>query len=475
MNFSQFIAIIRARWKIVALIFCVTVVTAGVITKLLPKTYTATASLVIDLKNDPIMGQSFPGILIASFLATQVDIIKSDKVARRAMETLGLTNDPTLKAKYDEAAGNKGDFETWLATAIRKNTEVVPARESSVITVSYKTNNAQQAALVANALVQSYTDVSRDLRVDPARRSSSFFDQQAKQAREKLEQAQTKLSAYQKANGILATDERLDVESARLNDLSAQIVQLQGMTAEANSRAGQAYSAGGDTIADVQNNPVVAGLRSDLSRNEARLKELSARLGDMHPQVIELKASIGELRSRLNAETARVVSGVGVANRIAQSRLAEVRSLYEQQRQKVMRMRDGKDQGAVYQREVESAQRQYDTILARQNQTTLESRDTLTNVAVLSQATTPLIPSSPKSMLNMIAAAVFGTLLGVGAAVLLEFSNRKVRSIDDVVQSLGLPVLGVLPGPGRAGHAQPQSLLARQVLGQLPAPSPKRA
>jgi polysaccharide biosynthesis transport protein len=167
---------------------------------------------------------------------------------------------------------------------------------------------------------------------------------------------------------------------------------------------------------------------------------------------------------------------VGLSNRINQSRVAEVRALYEQQRQKVMKMRDGRDQGSVLYREVDNAQKQYDAILARQTQTQLESRDTLSNVSVLNLANEPLTPSSPKSLLNMVAAVFLGGLLGVGAAVLLEFANRKVRSIDDVVQSLGLPVLGVLPPPDRRGaRAQPTSLLARQVLGQLPAPAPKRA
>lgn len=476
MTFSQFLSILRARWKIVALIFLVTTITAAVITKLLPKTYTATASLVIDLKADPMMGQAYPAMLLATFMATQVDIIRSDKVARKVVADLGLDKDEALKAKFDELKGNKGDFVSWLVTSIRKNTEIVPARESSVIDVSYKTNNAKQAALVANSLVQAYSDVARDLRTDPAKRSSSFYDAQAKTARDQLEQAQAKLTAYQKANGIVATDDRMDTEVARLNELSAQIVSLQAQSADTNSRSANAMGAGGDALSDVQNSPVVAGLRSDLSRSEARLQELTSRLGDNHPQVVELKANINELRNRLAAETRRVVSGVGLASRINNSRVAEVRALYEQQRQKVMKMRDGRDQGSVLYREVDNAQKQYDAILARQTQTSLESRDTLSNVSILNLAQEPLNPSSPKSMLNMLAAVVLGSLLGIGAAVLLEFANRKVRSIDDVVQSLGLPVLGVLPPPDRRGaRAQPHSLLARQVLGQLPGPAPKRA
>ncbi|CAN5786238.1 hypothetical protein BH09PSE5_BH09PSE5_41340 [soil metagenome] len=472
MNFSQFIHILSARWKIVSLIFIVTVAAAVGITLVLPKTYTATAALVIDLKSDPLVGQSYPGILIASYMATQVDVLKSDRVARRVIKTLGFLDNPKLKEKWQESSEGRGDFETWVINAFRKATDIKPSRESSVIEVTYKTDDPKIAALTANTIVQSYIETNRELRVDPAKQSSSFFDQRARQARDTVEQAQAKLSAYQRAKGIVGGMDRLDVEQARMNEYSAQLVALQGLSAESSSRQNQAGA--GDTLQDVINNPLVSGLRSDLSRQEARLQELTARFGDNHPQVVEARASINELRQRVATETRRVVGGVGMNNRINQQRVAEVRALYETQRAKVLRMQDQRDEGAVLQREVENAQRSYDQLLTRVNQSNLESQDTLTNVSVLNLASEPVEPSSPKTLLNIGAAVFLGLILGAGAALILEFMNRKVRSVDDVIQSLGLPVLGIMPAPDSRRLSGGQSMLARGVLGQLPAP-PKRA
>lgn len=472
MNFSQFIHILAARWKIVFMIFAVTVAAAVGITLMLPKTYTATAALVIDLKSDPLVGQSYPGILIASYMATQVDVLKSDRVARRVIKTLGFMDNPKLKDKWVEATQGRGEYETWVIEAVRKATDIKPSRESSMIEVTYKTDDPKVAALAANTIVQSYIETNRELRVDPAKQSSTFFDQRSKQARDSVEQAQAKLSAYQRARGIVGGADRLDVEQARMNEYSAQLVALQGLTAESSSRQNQAGA--GDQLQDVINNPLVSSLRSDLSRQEARLQELTARLGDNHPQVVEAKAIITELRTRVASETRRVVGGVGMNNRINQQRVAEVRSMYEAQRAKVLRMQDQRDEGAVLQREVENAQRAYDQLLTRFNQSNLESQDTLTNVSVLNLASPPVDPSSPKTLLNIGASVFLGLILGAGAALLLEFMNRKVRSVDDVIQSLGLPVLGIMPAPDRHRLAGAQSMLARGVLGQLPSP-PKRA
>jgi hypothetical protein len=74
-------------------------------------------------------------------------------------------------------------------------------------------------------------------------------------------------------------------------------------------------------------------------------------------------------------------------------------------------------------------------------------------------------------------ALVGGTLLALGLVLVLELMNRKVRSLDDVTQLVGVPVIGVMPGPDkqRMLGRKVQPLLARRVLGQLPMPNTRRA
>jgi uncharacterized protein involved in exopolysaccharide biosynthesis len=96
-------------------------------------------------------------------------------------------------------------------------------------------------------------------------------------------------------------------------------------------------------------------------------------------------------------------------------------------------------------REVESAQRNYDNALERLNQYSMQSRLDQTNVTVLNPAVTPLFPSSPKVKLNMALGLMLGLMLGVGLTLLLEMVGRKVRTEQDLVDSTGVPLLGMLP------------------------------
>lgn len=473
MTFGQFLSMVAARWRLVAAIVILAVAAALGVSLALPKQYTATASLVFDIKPDPVSSTGYDGLSWPAFLATQIQILESDRVARRVVGALGMGDDPANRAVWQQSTKGEGEFEGWMAGVLRRNLDVRLTRESNVVTVSYKAADAQVAARVANAFVKAYMDTVIDLRVDPARQYSSFFDNRAKELRQQLEAAQAKLSAFQRQKGLIGTDERLDIENARLNELSAQLVALQALSAESTSRQSQALARGADQLPDVQTNALVSGLKADLLRQEARLQELNSRLGDAHPQVVEAKANISALRSRIEAESRRVASGVGVTNTINRAREAEIRAAYEAQRQRVLRMKENRDEALMYQREVDAAQRALDAVLARYNQSSLESTNTRSNASVLSQASAPLFPSSPKIFLNAFIGLFLGSLVGISLAVVLEMLNRRVRNAEDVTQAIGLPVLGVLPRPDRGGlfgGAAAQPLLARRVLGQLPAP-----
>lgn len=471
MTFGQFLSILRARKWAALLVFLLVVTTTVAVSLILPKQYDATASVVVDIKPDPVSAMVFPTMTMPSFMATQVDILLSDRVALRVIRDLKLLENSDLREQWQTEGEGKGTIEQWLTTVLQKNLDVKPSRESNVINIKYRSPDPRFAAGLANAFAQAYIATTLELRVDPAKQFSAFFVTQSKEARTALEEAQAKLSAYQREKGIIAADERLDVENARLAELSSQLVQIQAISGESGSRQVQAQGASGDRLQEVLSNPVIGSLKADLARNEARLKELSSKFGDNHPQVVEAKANLAELRSRIDAEVGRVTGGVAVTNTINRQREAQVRADLEAQRSKLLQMKAVRDEGQVLVREVESAQRAYDNVMQRLSQTELESQANQSYANLLTTAFPPAEHASPKVVLNAALAIFLGALLAVGFALMLELANRKVRQPEDVVASLGLPVLGVLPKPNAKRFvAGRQSLMLQQRVVGLPAP-----
>ncbi len=444
MTLVQFFSILRARWKIMLLVLALAVAGTAIVNFFWPRSYTSTVAVLVDVKSpDPIAGIIYPGMSSPAYMATQVDMILSDRVSQQVVRVLKFNDSASMREQWRQATEGQGNYETWVADLLRKNLDVKPSRESNVITINYKSPDPKFATALANAYAQSYIDVSLELRVDPAKQYGKFFEERGAQLREKVEQARARLTAYQRDKGIVGTDDRLDVENARLNELSSEMVVLQSLGAETAGREAQAKATPGQ-IQDVITSQLIGNLKTELTRQEATLKEVSQRLGESNPSVIALKANIEETRSRIDKEIGRIGGGVTVSNSINSTRISQMKAAIDAQRVKVLHLKEAHDEIAVLAADVDAAQRAYDGVSLRANQTELESRTTQTNLYVLNPASEPLKPSSPRTTLNMLLSLFVGTLLAVGVAMLMELFDRRVRNAADVVQALDTPLLGTL-------------------------------
>src|SRR3972149_4322851 len=215
MNLQQFLLILRARYKLVLLVLLGTVTATLGVSLVLPKQYTATTSVVIDVKSpDPVIGMMLPGMAAPGYMATQTDIIQSDRVAQKVVKLLKLDANPTVRQQWMEATKGKGKLEVWLADVLQTKLDVKPARESNVISISYKAVDPGFAAAVANAFTQAYIETNVELKVEPARQYAKWFGEQGKSLRDNLEKAQAKLSAYQQEHGIVAIAQPLGKRTA---------------------------------------------------------------------------------------------------------------------------------------------------------------------------------------------------------------------------------------------------------------------
>lgn len=255
MNFTQYLLILAARKWIILGMLLLTVLTTTVVTYLLPKQYTATASLVVNMKTkDPVTGQILPVQLLPGFLTTQVDILRSRRVALRVIHDLKLVSNPVTQAQYMKATKGRGGIHDWLAALLLKRVVAKPLPRSSIVNVSFTATNPHAASLLANAFVNAYIATNLDLQKAPEEQTVSWLNQQINRLEAQLKQAQKKLEAYQRAHGIVGTGRGSTVQS----------------------------------------------LRMLLIQSEAKLAQLGQTLGKNNPRYQRALAEVGVVRARLN-------------------------------------------------------------------------------------------------------------------------------------------------------------------------------
>jgi polysaccharide biosynthesis transport protein len=317
--------------------------------------------------------------------------------------------------------------------------QVKPSRESSVLAISYSSQNPTTAAEVANAFAKTYIDTLVELRVEPARQSAAWYDEQLKVLRAHLQRAQADLSAYQARVGMVNIDERSDEDTTRLAGISANLVTAQSQSSESSSRQRQLTSSRGlgraDALAEVSRSPLIQGLKVDLARAEAKFAELSERLEPNHPQYQRARNEMNVLRKRLSTEVRTASEGIVAEAHIARQHEVYLSAALERQKAKVIQQKQARDGMLALIREVESAQHAYDTALQRLGETRLVSQSNQTNVVVLNRAVPPAKPSTPRVGINLAIAAFLGTLLALSVASVVELrelrrSGHEIRASD---------------------------------------------
>jgi chain length determinant protein EpsF len=441
MTFEQFVLILRARWTLAVGILGIVVALALTASFLATKQYTAEASVVVDSKVDPVAGMVYSEERLSSYIATQVDIITSERVAQRVVKMLKLDDVPAFRQQWLSSTSGRGDLTVWLGHVLQRSLNVTPSRESNVINISVKWPNAKAAAALANAFAQAYIDTNIELKVDPAKQYATWFDERSKALRTDLEAKQKRLSDYQNQTGIIATDERLDVENARLNELSSQLVAIQAQLQDSQSRQRQA-NGDNESLPEVLQSSLIASLKADLSRAESQQQDIATRLGKNHPDYQTAAADVASLRAKIRQETDKIAASLGNTTQINQRREGDVRAALEAQKKRMLELKHQHDEAADLQNDVLTAQRNLDAVTQRLAQSSLESQTQQTNIVLLTPAAEPIEPSSPRLLLNLLLAIFFGTVVGIGSAIGMELMYQRVRADREMEQLLGVPLLG---------------------------------
>lgn len=476
MTVKKMFSIILARKKIVSLVWILIVATVTVLSLIVPKKYEATSEIIVDVKApDSVMGSYGPAIMLPAYMATQLNVIESRRVADKVIETLKLDQEPAFVDAWREDTDGVGDIRPWLFESLSKQLTVKPSRESSFISISYAATDSQFAAIMANAYTRAYIDVTLDMKVSPAGENAAWFKERVETLKNEIDVAQRSLSDFRKEKGIVGdTRARLDSENSRLNELASQLSLAQSQGADASSR-----TAGGNDLSslpEVIQNPLIQSIRVQIADVRSKVQDASSRLGANHPEYKRLAAQQRELEAQLSSQMSRVASSLSVANQQGSRKVESLRIEMEAQRKSVIALNADMDRMSILQQQLEVAEAAYQNVSQRYLQTNLESQATSTNINVVTQAVPPNKPSFPNVPKNVVLSVILGLIMGIAAAFVMEMTDRRVRDSRDFDVSAGLPLplLGVIPRSTKKLSALERryesSNKQRGTPGALPAP-----
>jgi len=437
-NLADLWQALRSRIMLVVTVAGAIFVLAVVLAMVQPRKYIATSSLLVDLTQTDQSDNTTPqsASIIDSIIGTQVSVLKSELVLDEVTRRSGLVTEQNNQAAFEQAQKR-----------IAKNLNVVTDRQSNVISISFIDEDPEVAARVANLFADTFLQKQVELRVNPARVNAQWYDARTAEVRSRFEQAQQRLTDFQRANGILGID-RMDLEAERMKSLTAELSAAGAAAADARAKA-----AGAANMPEVAGALSVQGIEQQVATKAAEVAQLSKTLGPNHPQMKAAQAELGTLRGQLSAARGVQASALSGAGQAAQRREADLRARLAAQQERMLRMSSVQDQLAVLQRDVDAARQTYDTVRARFNDASIKTEVSRANTTILDRAVAPLLPFKPNIILWVIGGALLGVLAGIGLALVLEILSPRVRSSSGLAKATSTDVLADLARLPRTGRA----------------------
>ncbi len=508
-NLTHYWQAIRKRlWLILGLTAIVTLlVTVYVAQK--PDYYQSTARVQVNLENNPAMGAPkgfvYQGVYDPTYFSSQLQIIEGSGLLRRVVNThdlvnnkaflnprssqpnsvaqnvlrmLGLGESPNTSqpqvsrdvanlnaAKSSELSAVVTDDKEieQLAPYVRKlkggltvhpvKEQRVNYKETRLIDIKYIHDNPEVAAKIANAIADTYVSQNYEQKIDTNATAGSFLQKRIADLQSQIRTNEERLINYAKNHQIISLDVGQNTVVQRLADLNSKLSQAEAdrIVAEAAYRASQLPgAANAQTAADGR----TAALESRLNDLQAQRARLLVEYTEEAPELVEINKQIAlteqQIKDTRNRATTNLATNLEARFWETRTREQNLRTIFNEQRAQVVAQNEAAISYRIIQQEILTDKSLLDGLLQRSKENDVVLSGTPNNVLVVDRAIIPRAPLGPDRGMYIGLAFITSLGFGIGLALLLNYLDDTLRTVDDVETELHLPVLSAIPSISRS-------------------------
>lgn len=475
LTLTEVFRVLRVRRRlIIGTIATILILTVAILLQFTP-IYSATAVVMLNQQKNNI--EDVNSVLAGlptdqTSIQNQIEILTSRGLASRVIDKLRLDRDPEFNEdlKFNliallsylnpsrwlgEPASNLSKAEQnaarrdGLVDKFLKRLTVDQVGLSTALEVTFASEEAGKAQRITNAIADAYVEDQLNAKFEATQKATKWLAERIANLAGQVQAADAAVQEYKAANNLSNSTDGTSVVDQQLSTLNGQVIAARADLAQKQAmyshvatlqRSGRAAD-----VSQVVESPLISQLRgqeTDLIRQEAQLK---SRYGPNHPKMLDLESQKANLKTKIDEEVGHVVQTV--ANDAAVS-AAQVRSLESSFAQleatSLIQSKAGIKLKALESRAT-SARSMYEAFLSRLKETQGQEGIATPDARVLSWAALPLSPSFPNKLLAIAAAIPISLILGLLLAFLVERLDSGFRTISQIEEVLGLPVLATIP------------------------------
>ncbi|QHO72019.1 exopolysaccharide biosynthesis protein [Bradyrhizobium sp. CCBAU 051011] len=460
--------ILRRRYKMVALPAAVLLSLAVVYLLFAPTLYTATSTVLVDPRRANVVETNQS--VLSNFgtddatIESQTLLIQSVAILTRVVGKLKLTEDEEFTPKPglldpikslfrssgpSDGASPEDAAKSRSVDILQKRMKVTRQGTTFLVDIAVSSQSPQKAATIANAIADAYFDEQVRAKYDATRIAATWLNGQIDDLKSRVVASEKAVEDFRSANNLMVS-QGVTLNDQQITDLNGKLIAARAQTAEARAKHEQVQDiakSGGDPggINAAISSEMITKLRTqyaDIAKNEA---DLSSKYGARHPSVANVRAQRRDTQRLINEEIKRILESTKHDYDVARSREASLQQSLDQLQgvstssgQAQVRLRE-------LQREAEANRTQYESYLARSKETTAQESLEMPDSRIVTKASIPIRPSSPKTMLILGLAMMLGLGAGSVLAFLADYLDDRVKTLERAEAIAGVPALAAVP------------------------------
>lgn len=459
--------IVRRRWLILG-VFAAAIVLTLLVTLRQTPIYAATATLVIEttaprvLDKDQVQDvvETGAGSYWSSkeYFETQYKVIGSRSVAQRVVEKLQLKLNDRFLGIDGLEPGKREEERQRLdpVLVLQERLKVLPVKDSRVVRILVEDRDPQQAALLANAVAESYIADNLSVRSTTTQSASDWLEQQLADLEGQLDRSGKALFDFKKEHDIVATtwEDRQSMVTQRMVAINDALSKARIQRAQLEAR-NEAIRALGDAV--VRDDPALESLQVIASSNtiqqlkfrflDAKIEcaDLASRYFDGHPRKEACDGKVTTAKASLMREIQATLDSARNEFDEVVTTERKLRALLDQTKTEAFGVNQFERDYLELKRSYDNNQRLYELVLRRLKDASVTGMLQMSNVRILDRAQPEEKPVSPRPVRNLAVAILLGLIGGVGLAFLLEMLDTSITTREQVEERLGVSFLGIIP------------------------------
>jgi succinoglycan biosynthesis transport protein ExoP len=480
--------ILRRRWGIIAATCAGFTVLALLYLLAATTQYTATSTVLVDPRRANVVdsGQT----VLSNFgtddatIESQALLIKSVAILRRVAERMKLHEDeefvppPSLLGslrglfRFSSSASSIKPEEVAAiraADSLQQRLKVIRQGTTFLVDINVNSQSPVKATSIANAMADAYFEEQVRSKYEATRIAAGWLSGQIDNLKKRVTLSEKAVEDFRSANN-LTVSQGVTVNDQQITDLNNKLIEARVQTAETRAKFDQVQlmaKSGGDpgALNAAISSDMITKLRTQYAEIAKSGADLSAKYGNRHPSVANVRAQLQDTQRLINEEVRRIVQSTRHDYDVALSREQSLQKSF----QELQGVSNVSNQALVQlhelRREAEANRTLYESYLARYKETSAQESLEMPDSRVVTRASIPIAPSFPKSSLILGLALALGLATGCAVAFLLDYLDRRIKTLDEVEQLLGLPALAAVPLVDARDLAR-RAKRGREVLGR---------